>query len=103
MTAKLLPTGHCWCGCGDSNLALGSFFSAGHDKRAESKVIIEVFGSVPRFLVAFGYGPTDARPVEPELIRLATNAKALQAMMRLLAQCSETTDAIRALLEIAKT
>ena len=56
MSKRLLPTGNCWCGCG-VQIDLGSFFAPGHDKKAESRVIMEVFGGVPQFLVAFGYGP----------------------------------------------
>jgi hypothetical protein len=53
---RLLPTGQCWCGC-SARIDLGSFFAPGHDKRAESRVIMEVFGDVPHFVNAFGYGP----------------------------------------------
>jgi hypothetical protein len=56
MAKRLLPTGTCWCGCG-AQTDLGSFFAPGHDKRAEGRVIMEVFGGVPQFLSAFGYGP----------------------------------------------
>jgi hypothetical protein len=56
MAKRLLPTGTCWCGCG-TQIELGSFFAPGHDKKAESRVIMEVFGGVPQFLVALGYGP----------------------------------------------
>ncbi len=56
MVERLLPTGQCWCGC-RAKIDLGSFFAPGHDKRAESKVIMEVFGGVPQFLKACGYGP----------------------------------------------
>jgi hypothetical protein len=38
---------------------LGSFFAPGHDKRAESRLIMEVFGGVPQFLTAFGRGPDE--------------------------------------------
>jgi hypothetical protein len=34
-------------------------FAPGHDKRAEAKVIMEVFGGVPQFVTAFGYGPDE--------------------------------------------
>jgi hypothetical protein len=59
MAKRLLPTGTCWCGCG-TETDLGSFFAPGHDKRAESRLIMEVFGGVPQFLSAFGRGPEDA-------------------------------------------
>ena len=51
-----LPTGECWCGCG-AETPVGSFFVQGHDKRAEARVILEKYGSVPDFLLAHGYGP----------------------------------------------
>lgn len=51
-----LPTGECWCGCG-LETPVGSFFAAGHDKKAESRVIVEQFDNVPGFLVAHGYAP----------------------------------------------
>jgi hypothetical protein len=53
---RLIPTGECWCGCG-SEAAIGKFFSPGHDKTAESRVIREEYGSVPEFLVEHGYQP----------------------------------------------
>ncbi len=39
---------------------LGSFFAPGHDKKAEARVIVEVFGDVAHFVAAFGYAPADA-------------------------------------------
>jgi hypothetical protein len=53
---RALPTGECWCGCG-AETPVGSFFLTGHDKRAESEVILTEYGSVPDFLLAHGYGP----------------------------------------------
>ncbi len=53
---RALPTGECWCGCGVET-PVGSFFAVGHDKRAESEVILAEYGSVPDFLLAHGYGP----------------------------------------------
>jgi len=53
---RISPTGECWCGCGRGT-DRGSFFVPGHDKKAESKLIMDVFGGVPQFLVAFGKGP----------------------------------------------
>lgn len=53
---RLLPTGDCWCGCG-TETPIGSFFASGHDKVAESAVIVTHYGSVPEFLVAHGFGP----------------------------------------------
>lgn len=54
--ARLLPTGVCWCGCGDE-VARGSFFVPGHDKTAESAVIMVKYGGVPQFIKDHGYGP----------------------------------------------
>jgi hypothetical protein len=56
----LLPTGTCWCGCGELTKR-GAFFLTGHDKRAESAVILEEYGDVPAFLVAHGYGPEGSK------------------------------------------
>ncbi len=55
-SSRPLPTGTCWCGCGEAT-PVGSFFAQGHDKRAESAVILTQFGGVPQFLLAFGFGP----------------------------------------------
>jgi hypothetical protein len=54
--ARLLPTGECWCGCG-TETPIGSFFAAGHDKVAESAVILLEYGGVADFLVRHGFGP----------------------------------------------
>lgn len=54
--ARVLPTGICWCGC-DTEVPRGSFFAAGHDKVAESAVIMVRYGGVPEFLSEHGYGP----------------------------------------------
>lgn len=61
--SRLIPTGKCWCGCGQ-DVDLGSFFAPGHDKRAEARVVMEEFGGVPQFLAAFGRAPVDAVGVE---------------------------------------
>jgi len=53
---RLLPTGECWCGCGGTT-SIGSFFLAGHDKVAESAVILLRYGGVPEFLQHHGFGP----------------------------------------------
>lgn len=63
MAKRLLPTGECWCGCG-AEVPVGSFFLSGHDKRAEGKLIIDVFGGIPQFLAAFGRAPGGV-PVDP--------------------------------------
>ena len=62
---RLLPTGECWCGCG-SETRRGSFFIAGHDKTAESGVILSEWGSVAHFLQAHGFGP-EGRNARDEL------------------------------------
>ena len=36
---------------------IGSFFLSGHDKFAESAVITMVYGGIPNFLDAHGFGP----------------------------------------------
>ena len=53
---RLVPTGECWCGCGDAATP-GNFFLPGHDKAAESAVINIKYGSVAEFLVEHGFGP----------------------------------------------
>lgn len=62
---RLLPTGECWCGCG-AETPVESFFAAGHDKVAESAVILLEDGGVPEFLVRHGFGP-DGRNAQSEL------------------------------------
>ena len=61
MTKRLLPNGECWCGCREE-AALGKFFLPGHDKVAESAVILVEYGGVPGFLVRHGYGPDGKNP-----------------------------------------
>lgn len=58
---RVYPTGKCWCGCGEATERT-SFFIPGHDKRAEAKVVKEVYGSVVELLVAHGYGPEGRDP-----------------------------------------
>src|SRR5205085_566199 len=53
---RLVPTGECWCGCGEE-AAIGSFFRPGHDKVAESAVVAIHYGGVAQLLVEHGYGP----------------------------------------------
>lgn len=52
----LIPTGECWCGCGEST-GIGAFFVPGHDKRAESAIVKVEYGTVPDLLDRHGYGP----------------------------------------------
>ncbi|HUX48130.1 MAG TPA: hypothetical protein VMV76_02985 [Dehalococcoidia bacterium] len=61
MSKRLLPTGKCWCGCGE-DVPRGSFFLAGHDRRAESAVILVEYGSVVEFLAEHGYAPGGKNP-----------------------------------------
>jgi hypothetical protein len=61
--SRLLPTGDCWCGCG-AEARRGSFFAPGHDKTAESAVIMVEYGGVPEFLKAHGFGPGGRNPTE---------------------------------------
>jgi hypothetical protein len=63
---RLLPTGVCWCGCGKET-RVGSFFLAGHDKVAESAVILIKFGGVPEFLDHFGYAPGGGNDLRADL------------------------------------
>lgn len=60
---RLLPTGECWDGCGEST-ARGSFFLPGHDRRAETAVIRVEYGGVAEFLDATGYGPGGKNPLK---------------------------------------
>lgn len=53
---RLLPTGECWCGCGQE-AKIGRFFLAGHDKAAEAAVIKLLYGGVADFLDQQGFGP----------------------------------------------
>jgi hypothetical protein len=58
-----MPTGECWCGCGEA-VGRGAFFKSGHDKKAESAVVMVEYGSVPEFIQKHGYGPGGKNPVE---------------------------------------
>jgi hypothetical protein len=52
---RLIPTGSCWCGCGE-DVALGAFFSRGHDKVAEAALLATRYeGSVAQLLHGHGY------------------------------------------------
>jgi hypothetical protein len=64
---RLIPTGNCWCGCGDV-AAIGSFFARGHDKVAEAALLATQYGgSVPQLLHKHGYGP--GRSVTDDAVR----------------------------------
>jgi hypothetical protein len=54
---RLIPTGTCWCGCGEE-AGIGAFFARGHDKIAEAALLAtEYGGAVPQLLHKHGYGP----------------------------------------------
>lgn len=61
MKQRLLPTGTCWCGCGEETTR-GSFFLTGHDKVAESAVVLVEYGGVAAFLASHGYSPEGKNP-----------------------------------------
>ena len=73
--ARVFPTGRCYCGCGGATEPT-SYFAPGHDKRAEAKVVKDVYGSVVYFLAAHGYGPEGRDLMEPVSER--TDAVGLQ-------------------------
>lgn len=52
------PTGLCYCGCGTATDAPNKYFISSHDRRAEAKVVGDVYGSIAAFVVAHGGGPT---------------------------------------------
>jgi hypothetical protein len=82
---RVFPTGQCWCGCGETTPPT-SFFAQGHDKRAEARVVKEIYGGVAEFLTAHGYGP-DGR--DPEMtVREGPDVKGLM----LLAQWCQLPD-----------
>ena len=66
---RLLPTGECWCGCGEE-VGLGKFFLPGHDKKAEAEVIRKEYGGAPQFVVQHGYGSRSSR--ESSISEMAT-------------------------------
>jgi hypothetical protein len=52
---RLIPTGTCWCGCGEQ-VGLGAFFARGHDKVAEAALLATKYeGSVAQLLYGHGY------------------------------------------------
>jgi hypothetical protein len=54
---RLIPTGNCWCGCGQQ-ASIGAFWARGHDKLAEAALLAaEYGGSVAQLLHAHGFGP----------------------------------------------
>lgn len=75
--SRVFPTGKCFCGCGEATEGT-SYFVAGHDKRAEAKVVKECYGSVVELLAAHGYGP-EGRDATAA-IRVDTDRKGLQLL-----------------------
>ena len=71
MSQVLEPGGQCWCGCGSEPKG-GSFFLPGHDRAAEAAVVTLLYGSIPKFLAAHGFGP-DGRSAIKELAELRRN------------------------------
>lgn len=64
---RLIPTGNCWCGCGEP-VGLGSFFARGHDKVAEAALLAAEYGGhVPQLLHKHGFGP--GRSVTDDAVR----------------------------------
>ena len=59
---RAIPTGECWCGCGEETPNVRAFFIKGHDRVAEAAVIMEAYGGVPQFLLEHGYGPGGRNP-----------------------------------------
>ncbi len=66
-----VPGTKCWCGCG-SEPKEGAFFMPGHERAAEGAVVQLVYGGVPQFLAAHGFGP-EARSAIKELAELRRN------------------------------
>ena len=65
-TARLIPTGTCWCGCGEQ-ASIGAFFARGHDKVAEAALLAAKYGgSVAKMLHGHGFG--DTRSVTAEAV-----------------------------------
>ncbi|WP_329131661.1 hypothetical protein OG552_10800 [Streptomyces sp. NBC_01476] len=54
---RLIPTGNCWCGCGNE-IGIGKFFASGHDKTAEAAYMaVHHEASVARLLADTGFAP----------------------------------------------
>jgi hypothetical protein len=74
---KVAPTGECWCGC-KSKTNDGSFFLAGHDKRAESMLTKLEYGwenAIVHRIANAGYGPGGKNLLtEFEKLQAAQNA-----------------------------
>lgn len=59
----IIPTGHCWCGCGTPT-GLGVFFVDDHEAQAAIAVIILEYESVAAFLLEHGFGPEGRSAIE---------------------------------------
>ncbi|MDQ6840550.1 MAG: hypothetical protein M3137_20000 [Actinomycetota bacterium] len=59
----LIPTGHCWCGCG-ATTGLAAFFVEDHETLATMAVIDIEYGGTPSFLLEHGFGPEGRNPIE---------------------------------------
>lgn len=55
-TELLIPTGDCWCGCGEKANP-GKFWTITHDRYAEAAIIKMHWGTIANFLKDRGYGP----------------------------------------------
>ena len=55
------PTGECWSGCGGKTNPK-RFFLPNRDRVAESAVMKVVYGGIPQFLAAHGFGPGGRNP-----------------------------------------
>lgn len=55
---RLIPTGECWCGCGEE-VELGRFFKAGHNRIAIQIAMRYLYGSnnEAKFLAQHGLTP----------------------------------------------
>lgn len=52
------PVGLCYCGCGTPTDSPDRYFISAHDRRAEAKVVSEMYGNIATFVSAHGGGPT---------------------------------------------
>jgi hypothetical protein len=58
MPQRLILAGEFWCGCGGETERRSFFLPGqGHDKVAESAVLLRVDGSFPEFLTTHVYAP----------------------------------------------
>jgi hypothetical protein len=94
---RVVPTGKCFCGCGEPTEAT-SYFVSGHDRRAEAKVVKEVYGSLVEFVVAHGYGPEGRDPAAA--IRDDTDRRGLQLLEEWSKEQSSTGNHAHVVLEV---